>query len=93
LDRVTQLLPRLGASDDHRHPSIESFRDLRIALNALDLRRSRRRLSGDVPDAIDRVLAGVTDHYTRCAAANARQPAPPALLATIDDALRRVAGR
>ncbi|RBL65812.1 FUSC family protein, partial [Pseudomonas sp. MWU13-2625] len=80
-------------SDDHRHPSIESFRDLRIALNALDLRRSRRRLSGDVPDAIDRVLAGVTDHYTRCAAANARQPAPPALLATIDDALRRVAGR
>ena len=93
LDRVTQLLPRLGASDDHRHPSIESFRDLRIALNALDLRRSRRRLSGDVPDAIDRVLAGVTDHYERCAAANARQPAPPALLATIDDALQRVAGR
>ncbi|MBR8336070.1 FUSC family protein [Burkholderia ambifaria] len=93
LDRVTQLLPRLGASDDHRHPSIESFRDLRIALNALDLRRSRRKLSGDVPDAIDRVLAGVTDHYTRCAAANARQPAPPALLASIDDALQRVAGR
>lgn len=93
LDRVTHLLPRLGASDDHRHPSIESFRDLRIALNALDLRRSRRRLSGDVPDAIDRVLAGVTDHYERCVAANARQPAPPALLATIDDALRRVAGR
>ncbi|AOJ77088.1 FUSC family protein [Burkholderia ubonensis] len=93
LDRVTQLLPRLGASDDHRHPSIESFRDLRIALNALDLRRARRRLSGDVPDAIDRVLAGVTDHYAHCAAANARQPAPPALLASIDDALRRVAGR
>ena len=93
LDRVTQLLPRLGASDDHRHPSIESFRDLRIALNALDLRRTRRKLSGDVPDAIDRVLAGVTDHYTRCAAANARQPAPPALLASIDDALQRVAGR
>ncbi|WP_176300878.1 FUSC family protein [Burkholderia vietnamiensis] len=93
LDRVTQLLPRLGASDDHRHPSIESFRDLRIALNALDLRRARRRLSGDVPDAIDRVLAGVTDHYAHCAAANARQPAPPALLASIDDALRRVADR
>ncbi|MGS0894441.1 FUSC family protein [Burkholderia stagnalis] len=92
LDRVTQLLPRLAASDDHRHPSIESFRDLRIALNALDLRRSRRKLSGDVPDAIDRVLAGVADHYARCAAANARQPAPPALLVSIDDALRRVAG-
>ncbi|AOK63821.1 fusaric acid resistance protein [Burkholderia ubonensis] len=93
LDRVTQLLPRLGASDDHRHPSIESFRDLRIALNALDLRRWRRKLDGDVPNAIDRVLAGVTAHFTRCAEANARQPAPPALLATIDDALRRVADR
>lgn len=93
LDRVTQLLPRLGASDDHRHPSIESFRDLRIALNALDLRRWRGKLDGDVPDAIDSVLAGVTAHFTRCAEANARQPAPPALLATIDDALRRVADR
>ncbi|MCA7960832.1 FUSC family protein [Burkholderia multivorans] len=93
LDRVTQLLPRLGASDDHRHPSIESFRDLRIALNALDLRRLRRKLSGDLSDAIDRVLAGVTDHYARCAAANARQPVPPALLESIDDALRRVVGR
>ncbi|MGU7782216.1 FUSC family protein [Burkholderia sp. PU8-34] len=93
LDRVTLLLPRLGASDDHRHPSIESFRDLRIALNALDLRRTRRKLVGDLPDAIDRVLAGVTDHFTRCAAANERQPAPPELRETIDDALRRVAGR
>ncbi|MBN3785380.1 FUSC family protein [Burkholderia sp. Ac-20353] len=91
LDRVTHLLPRLGASDDHRHPSIESFRDLRIALNALDLRRTRRKLGGDVPDAIDRVLAGVTEHFTRCAAANERQPAPAALRETIDDALRRVA--
>ncbi|MBN3809302.1 FUSC family protein [Paraburkholderia sp. Ac-20347] len=93
LDRLMQLLPRLAASDEHRHPSIESFRDLRIALNALDLRRSRRKLDGDVPAAIDRVLAGVSDHYSRCAQASARQDAPPALLATIDDALHRVATR
>ncbi|WP_176080201.1 FUSC family protein [Paraburkholderia tropica] len=93
LDRLMQLLPRLAASDEHRHPSIESFRDLRIALNALDLRRSRRKLDGDVPAAIDRVLAGVSDHYARCAQASARQDAPPALLATIDDALHRVATR
>lgn len=93
LDRLMQLLPRLAASDEHRHPSIESFRDLRIALNALDLRRSRRKLDGDVPAAIDRVLAGVSDHYARCAQASERQSAPPALLATIDDALRSVATR
>jgi uncharacterized membrane protein YccC len=93
VDRLMQLIPRLAASDDHRHPSIESFRDLRIALNALDLRRSRHKLDGDVPDAIDRVLEGVSDHYARCAKASERQIAPPALLATIDDALRRVAAR
>ena len=93
VDRLMQLLPRLAASDEHRHPSIESFRDLRIALNALDLRRSRRKLDGDVPAAIDRVLAGVSEHYARCAQASERQSAPPALLASIDDALRRVARR
>jgi uncharacterized membrane protein YccC len=90
LDRLMQLLPRLGASDEHRHPSIESFRDLRIALNALDLRRSRRRLSGEVPDAIDRVLAGVSAYYQRCASASTREPAPQALLDTIDDAFGRI---
>ncbi|MCQ4384213.1 hypothetical protein NO136_20310, partial [Clostridioides difficile] len=74
--------PRRGAADDQRQPARESVRDLRSALNALDLRRARRKLSVDMPDAIDRGLAGVTDHYERCAAANARQPAPPALLAT-----------
>lgn len=91
LDRLMQLIPRLAASDEHRHPSIESFRDLRIALNALDLRRSRRKLGGDLPDAIDRVLLGVSAHYAKCAEASARQDAPQTLLHTIDDALGRIA--
>ena len=91
LDRLMQLIPRLAASDDHRHPSVESFRDLRIALTALDLRRSLRKLDADVTDAIDRVLAGVSDHYARCARERERQIAPPALMAHIDDAMRRVA--
>lgn len=91
LDRLTQIIPRLAASDEHRHPSVESFRDLRIALNALDLRRSLRKLDSDVTDALDRVLAGVSDHYARCARENERQSAPTALLAHIDDAMRRVA--
>jgi uncharacterized membrane protein YccC len=90
LDRLMQLIPRLAASDDHRHPSIESFRDLRIALNALDLRRSRHRLAGELPATIDGVLAGVSSYYARCADRRARQPVPPALMATIDDALGRV---
>jgi uncharacterized membrane protein YccC len=91
LDRLMQLIPRLAASDDHRHPAIESFRDLRVALNAMDLRRSRRRLSGDVPAAIDRVLAQVNAYYERCAALRARQPVPSSLMSSIDDAVQRVA--
>lgn len=90
LDRLMQLIPRLAATDDHRHPSIESFRDLRVALNALDLRRSRRKLGGDVPDAIDRVLAGVCAHFEHCIARRARQPVPESLKSTIDAAVERV---
>ncbi|WP_027797491.1 FUSC family protein [Paraburkholderia acidipaludis] len=90
LDRLMQLLPRLAASDEHRHPSIESFRDLRIALNSLDLRRSRHKLTGDVPAAIDRVLADVSAYYARCAEKSVREPAPQALRDTIDEAFGRV---
>ncbi|MBV8627928.1 MAG: FUSC family protein [Paraburkholderia sp.] len=93
LDRLMQLIPRLAASDEHRHPSIESFRDLRIALNALDLRRSLRKLDSDMTDAIDRVLAGVSEHYARCARESERQNSPPSLREAIDDAMRRVAAR
>ena len=92
LDRVTQLLPRLGASDDHRHPSIESFRDLRIALNALDLRRSRRGCPATCPTR-STACWPASPITTNAAPPRTRQPAPPALLATIDDALQRVAGR
>jgi len=90
LDRVMQLLPRLAASDEHRHPSIESFRDLRIALSALDLRHLRRRLGDDTSMTIERVLAGVHAHYAQCANESERQSVPAALRDTIDDAITRV---
>ncbi|WDD90621.1 FUSC family protein (plasmid) [Burkholderia sp. FERM BP-3421] len=91
VDRVMQLLPRLAASDDHRHPSIDSFRDLRVAFNALDLRRTRRKLPDDVTAALDRVLAGVGGHFQRCADSRTREPAPTTLLDDIDSAMRQVA--
>ena len=53
LDRLMQLLPRHAATDSHRHPSIESFRDFRVALNALDLRRTRRKLPAELQTSID----------------------------------------
>lgn len=90
LDRLMQLIPRLAATDDHRHPSIESFRDLRVAFNALDLRRLRRKLGGEVPVALEHVLEGVSAYFQQCVERRARQPVPASLRESIDAALMRV---
>ncbi|CAB3806793.1 p-hydroxybenzoic acid efflux pump subunit AaeB [Paraburkholderia ultramafica] len=90
LDRLMQLIPRLGATDDHRHPSIESFRDLRIAFNALDLRRLTHKLGGEAPAAIEHVLSGVRSHYEGCVDRRKREPVPESLMSSIDAAVARV---
>ncbi|MEA3129312.1 MAG: hypothetical protein QOF46_1107 [Paraburkholderia sp.] len=90
LDRLMQLIPRLAATDDHRHPSIESFRDLRIAFNALDLRRLARKLGGDAPAAIAHVLEDVQQYFESCVDLRVRQPVPQSLMSSIDGAVARV---
>ncbi|MFM0340914.1 FUSC family protein [Paraburkholderia fungorum] len=90
LDRLMQLIPRLAATDDHRHPSIESFRDLRIAFNALDLRRLMRKLGGEAPVAIERVLEDVRAYFDHCVDRRTRQPVPESLMSSIDAAVARV---
>ena len=90
LDRLMQLIPRLAATDDHRHPSIESFRDLRIAFNALDLRRLTGKLGGEAPAAIDHVLDDVREYFEWCIDQRARQPVPESLMSSIDAAVARV---
>jgi uncharacterized membrane protein YccC len=66
LDRLMQLIPRVAPSDDYKHPSTESLRDMRIALNTLDLRRLSDKFSGELPVLLNRVLAEVRSHYERC---------------------------
>ncbi|NIF81833.1 FUSC family protein [Paraburkholderia sp. Cy-641] len=90
LDRLMQLIPRLAATDEHRHPSIESFRDLRIAFNAIDLRRATRKLGGEVPGAIEHVLDGVRSYYESCVERRRREPVPQSLMVSIDAAVARV---
>jgi uncharacterized membrane protein YccC len=90
LDRLMQLIPRLAATDDHRHPSIESFRDLRIAFNALDLRRLTAKLGGEAPAAIAHVLEDVCQYFETCIDQRARQPVPESLMSSIDAAVARV---
>jgi uncharacterized membrane protein YccC len=90
LDRLMQLIPRLAATDDQRHPSIESFRDLRVAFNALDLRRVRTRLGSEANTAIDQVLHGIRHHFETCVTRRGREPAPDTLMSAIDTALARI---
>jgi uncharacterized membrane protein YccC len=90
LDRLMQLIPRLAATDDNRHPSVESFRDLRIAFNALDLRRLRLKLDSELSAAIDGVLDGIRSHFETCVSRRTRQPVPESLMSAIDAALTRV---
>ncbi|MGA7812559.1 FUSC family protein, partial [Caballeronia sp.] len=87
IDRLMQIIPRVAASDNERHPSIESFRDLRIAFNALDLRRARRRLHGADRASIDQVLNGVRAYFQYCVERGARQSVPAPLASAIDSAL------
>src|SRR6202012_176039 len=56
LDRLMQVLPRLATSGPHHHPSVETFRDLRVASNSLDLRHYRDGIAAEMREQIDRVL-------------------------------------
>jgi uncharacterized membrane protein YccC len=93
LDRLMYLIPRLAPTDDERHPSIESLRDLRVAFIAIDLRRLRLKLGGDPQAAIDGVLDGIHAYFQKCLVHKVRQPVPESLMSTIDAALSRVAAQ
>lgn len=86
-DRLMQLLPRLGSSDSHAHPSVDSLRDLRIGLNTLDLQVERDKVRPSLRSAIDHVLREVRLHFERCLAHGGRIAPPAALLTAIDVAL------
>ncbi|MFC0400631.1 FUSC family protein [Paraburkholderia rhizosphaerae] len=91
LDRLMQVLPRLATSGPHHHPSVETFRDLRVASNSLDLRHYRDSVAADMSEQIDRVLTNVRTYYELCVARRKRQPVPRGLIEAIDAALARIA--
>ncbi|WP_175109433.1 FUSC family protein, partial [Paraburkholderia solisilvae] len=91
LDRLMQILPRLATSGPHHHPSVETFRDLRVASNSLDLRHYRDGVAADMSAQIDRVLTNVRTYYELCVARRRRQPVPRGLIEAIDAALARIA--
>lgn len=54
LDRLMQLIPRVQPAT-LTNPATESLRDIRIALNLLDLRRLARKLTPEASVALGRV--------------------------------------
>jgi uncharacterized membrane protein YccC len=90
LDRLMQLIPRVAPSEDYKHPSTESLRDMRIALNTLDLRRLSSKFSGELPVVLNRVLDEVRLHYERCLASGERQPVTKTLMEDVDAAMARI---
>ncbi|MGF6723161.1 putative membrane protein YccC [Paraburkholderia sp. GAS41] len=90
LDRLMQLIPRVAPSDDYKHPSTESLRDMRIALNILDLRRLSDKSSGALLALLNQVLVEVQSHYERCLESGERLRVPPTLASGIDTAIARI---
>ncbi|MFM0226426.1 FUSC family protein [Paraburkholderia dipogonis] len=87
LDRLMQLIPRVQPSDADKHAATASLRDMRIALNMLDLRRLAGKLTREASIALDRVLERVGLHYQQCLESGDRQQVHDDLAVEIDTAV------
>ncbi|WP_168787439.1 FUSC family protein [Paraburkholderia aromaticivorans] len=86
LDRTMQLQPRVAAAEDNQRPSVDSFRELRAGLNALDLRVHLGRMRADGMQLVEDVLEGLHAHFVNCVQARRRVPVPETLLPRIEAA-------
>ena len=89
LDRLMQHLPRLALTGQDTGIAL---REVRVALNLLDLLAYTPRVQG-VPQALLRqVVAEVGDYFRACLKAGERLPAPSPLLMTMDRTRRALHG-
>lgn len=89
LDRLMQHLPRLAMTGQDTGIAL---REVRVALNLLDLLAYTPRVHG-VPQALLRqVVAEVGEYFKACLKAGERLPAPSPLLMTLDRTRRALCG-
>ena len=89
LDRLMQHLPRLALTGQDTGIAL---REVRVALNMLDLLAYAPRIDG-VPNALLRqVVAEVGEYFKACLKAGRRLPAPSPLLMTMDRTRRALGG-
>ncbi|MDN5596472.1 MAG: FUSC family protein, partial [Pseudomonas sp.] len=90
LDRLMQHLPRLALTGQDTGIAL---RDLRVALNLLDLLAYSPRILGVPRVLLNQVVEGVGGYFKACLKAGERLPAPSGLLMTLDRTRRALNGQ
>jgi uncharacterized membrane protein YccC len=90
LDRLMQHLPRLAMTGQDTGVAL---RELRVALNLLDLLAYAPRILGVPRVLLDQVVAEVGEYFKACLKAGERLPAPSGLLMTLDRTRRALNGQ
>lgn len=85
LDRLMQHLPRLAMTGQDTGIAL---REVRVALNLLDVLAYAPRVTGAPQALLHRVVVEVGDYFKACLKASERLPAPSPLLMTLDRARR-----
>ncbi|HEF4760616.1 TPA: FUSC family protein [Pseudomonas putida] len=89
LDRLMQHLPRLAMTGQDTGIAL---REVRVALNMLDLLAYTPRVQGTANVLLRQVVAEVGEYFKACLKAGERLPAPSPLLMTMDRTRRALAG-
>lgn len=89
LDRLMQHLPRLAMTGQD---SGVALREVRVALNLLDLLAHTPRVHGVPQVLLRQVVAEVGEYFKACLKAGERLPAPSPLLMTLDRTRRALSG-
>lgn len=89
LDRLMQHLPRLAMTGQDTGIAL---REVRVALNMLDLLAYTPRVHGAPQTLLHQVVAEIGEYFKACLKAGERLPAPSPLLMTLDRTRRALAG-
>jgi uncharacterized membrane protein YccC len=89
LDRLMQHLPRLAITGQDTGIAL---REVRVALNMLDLLAYTPRIQGAPQALLRQVVAEVGEYFKACLKAGERLPAPSPLLMTMDRTRRALGG-
>lgn len=91
IDRIAQIAPKLSSREEDRDAVASgALRDLRVAMNLMTLQQAREGLHAADRDRVDRLSAGLAEHYDRAGGPGATPP--ESLLRPLDAAILGLAG-